>query len=67
MVILDYDLLKGSGKFSTPMISSKTMTKTLYGNVEKMFSQMRKKWLSLLGFKKESSGTSRSKVFESSK
>ena len=34
IVILDYDLLKDSGKFSKPMISSKTTTKILYANFE---------------------------------
>ena len=40
IVILDYDLLKDNGKFSKPMISNKTMTKTLYWNFEKNISQM---------------------------
>ena len=52
MVILDYDLLKDNGKFSKPVISSKTMTKILYGNVEKTFSRIRKNGFKL-NFKKD--------------
>ena len=52
IVILDYDLLKDNGKFSKPMISSKTMTKILYRNFETAFSNA-KQWL-----KERSSGLS---------
>ena len=44
IVILDYDLLKDNGKFFKPMISSKAVTKILYGNFEKSFLKC-EKWL----------------------
>ena len=37
-----YDLLKDNGKFSKPMISSKTTTKILYGNLKKRFFESEK-------------------------
>ena len=37
VVILDYDLLKGSGKFHKAVTSSRTMTTILYGNFEIYF------------------------------
>ena len=39
-VILDYDWRKNNEKFCRPMISCKAMTKILYENSEKTFSQL---------------------------
>ena len=44
IVILGYDLLKDNEKISKPMILGKTMTKVMYGNFKKVFSNA-KKWL----------------------
>ena len=42
IIMFFYDLLKDNGKFSKPMISSKTTTKILYGNLKKRFFESEK-------------------------